>query len=83
MNCRDNGRFTIEEGWILSKNQGFRKTKQFQEVMEKAINLFYFKTEKTIEAAQEPEDCDYDYIEYYPDGPSVPNPDPLPPINNF
>lgn len=73
MACRDNGFYSIEFGWILSKTQEFRKTEQFKEVMEMAISKFGFKTEKTIEAPQEPEDCAFDFVEIYPDGPSFPN----------
>ena len=77
MSCRDNGFYSIEYGWILSKNQAFRKTDMFKEVLQKAITKFGFKFgDKTIEAPQEPEDCKYDYVEYYPDGPTYPITDP-------
>ena len=49
MSCRDNGYYTIETGWILSKNQKFRETEMYQDVRNLAIEKFGFKTEDAIE----------------------------------
>ena len=68
MNCRDNGRFAIKWAWILARDQKFRETDMYDEVLEKAIREFGFQTQKTIIPQQD--DCHYDYIGYYPDGPA-------------
>ena len=49
MSCRDNGYYTIESGWILSKNQEFRTTEMYKEVKDMAIEKFGFKTDDAIE----------------------------------
>ena len=49
MSCRDNGYYTIESGWILSKNQQFRTTEMYEQVKDMAIEKFSFKTDDAIE----------------------------------
>ena len=71
MNCVQYRRFTVEYGWIMSKNQQFRETPEYHDVVSNAVKKFGFKAEKGIEAKQK--DCHYDFIDYYPDGPSLPN----------
>merc|ERR1712228_1142083 len=52
MNCMQGKSFTIEFGWILSKNQQFRETTKYQDVLRTAVEKFGFKTEQAIEAEQ-------------------------------
>ena len=68
MSCNQATGYTIEFGWILSKNQQFRQTSKYQDVLNTAVEKFGFKTDQAIEAPQS--DCNYDYIGYYPDGPA-------------
>ena len=71
MSCVQGRRFSVEYGWIMSKNQQFRETPEYQDVVRTAVRKFGFKAETGIEAQQT--DCHYDFIDYYPDGPSLPN----------
>ena len=65
MNCRDFGFFTIEMGWILSREQEFRGTKLFKTVQEKSRKNFGFNTENAISTGQDPENCEFDEVQYY------------------
>lgn len=66
MTCRDNGRYTVEYGWILSRDQGFRNTELYSEVLARAIDKYGWKTINNIASPQAAEDCEWDYMEYYP-----------------
>ena len=54
--------FKIEFGWILGR-QDIRNTELYNEVLERAINDFGFKTKGTIEPPQV--DCTYDFVNEY------------------
>ena len=49
MNCYEVGGFTVELGWILSRDQDFRSTKAYPKIVKKAVTNFRFKTENAIE----------------------------------
>ena len=66
MNCRDYGFFTVEMGWILSRKQEFRATKQFKQIRDKAQKKFGFRVENAILSKQDPDDCEFDMVKYYP-----------------
>ena len=62
MGCTSFGLFTVEYGWILGR-QDIRNTTLFNEVKERAIKDFGFKTAGAIESPQE--DCSYDVCEMF------------------
>lgn len=62
MGCMGFWFFKIEFGWILGR-QDIRNTELYNEVLERAINDFGFKTKGTIEPPQV--DCTYDFVNEY------------------
>merc|ERR1712154_5198 len=60
--CRDNGSFTTEYVWILSRDQQFRETEMFQKVLQIAVEKYGLQTEKVIMPIHD--DCTYDYVKY-------------------
>ena len=62
MSCKSFWFFKIEFGWILGR-EDIRDTALFNEVKERAINDFGFKTAGSIEIPQT--NCTYDFVEEY------------------
>ena len=60
MGCQSFWFFKLEFGWILGR-QDIRNTALYNDVKERAINKFGFKTAGSIEIPQD--DCTYDFIE--------------------
>lgn len=58
----------------MTRNQDYRTNrntkKKYQDLLKKASKKYGIVVEELIEADQT--DCDYDYVEVYPDGPSYP-----------
>ena len=72
MNCEIIWYYTFTDFWLMTRKQDYRTNPatatKYQELLATASKKYGIKLEELIEGNQS--DCDYDYIELYPDGPS-------------
>jgi hypothetical protein len=74
MDCRNVWYYTLTDFWLMTRNQDFKTNPntsgKYQELLQKASEKYGIVLEELIEADQT--NCDYDYVEIYPDGPTFP-----------
>ncbi|CBY35171.1 unnamed protein product [Oikopleura dioica] len=69
MNCEDFGSFSLEWGWLLTRDQNIRENnpQRWAELMDIAIGFSdVWEREEILMIPQDPNDCTYDKESYWP-----------------